>query len=63
MHDDVTRPNGSMVVVVTLKSKMATGSASSEGNGKSTESMIYLKALAANWVPCNIWRHVSITAI
>ena len=32
MHDDVTRPEGSMGVVVTLKSKMATSSASSEGN-------------------------------
>ena len=29
MHDDVTRPKGSMVVVVTLKSKMAAGSTSS----------------------------------
>ena len=44
MHDDVTRPKGSMVVVVTLKSKMAAGSASSGGNSKSTGSMIYLKA-------------------
>ena len=28
MHDDVTRPKGSMVVVVTLKSKMAASCAS-----------------------------------
>ena len=35
MHDDVTRPKGSMVVAVTLKSKMAASSASSEGNSKS----------------------------
>ena len=28
MHDGVTRPKGSMVVAVTLKSKMAAGSAS-----------------------------------
>ena len=44
MHDDVTRLKGSMVVVVTLKSKMAASSASSSGNSKSTGSMIYLKA-------------------
>ena len=30
MHDNVTRPKGSMVVVVTLKSKMAASSESSE---------------------------------
>ena len=29
MHDDVTRPKGSMVVVVTLRSKMAAASTSS----------------------------------
>ena len=34
VHDDVTRPEGSMGVVVTLKSKMATSSASSEGNSE-----------------------------
>ena len=34
MHDDVTRPEGSMGVAVTLKSKMAASSASSWGNGK-----------------------------
>ena len=44
MHDDVTRPKDSMVVAVTLKSKMAVGSTSSGGNNKSTGSMIYLKA-------------------
>ena len=44
VHDDVTRPKGSMVVVVTLKSKMAAGSTSSEGNSTSTGSMIHLKA-------------------
>ena len=42
-HDDVTRPKGSMIVVVMLKSKMAPGSTSSRGNSKSTGSMIYLK--------------------
>ena len=36
MHDDVTRPKGSIVVVVTLKSKMAASCASSGGNRKST---------------------------
>ena len=37
MHDDVTRPNwGSMVVEVTLKSKMDAISASSGRNSKST---------------------------
>ena len=44
MHDDVTRLKGSMVVVVTLKSKMASGSVRSGGNSKSTGSLIYLKA-------------------
>ena len=34
MHYDVTRPKGSMGVVVTLKSKMAASSASSGGKGK-----------------------------
>ena len=34
MHDDVTRPEGSMGVVVTLKFKMAASSASSGGNSK-----------------------------
>ena len=34
MHHDVTRPKGSMVVVVTLKSKMAASCASSGGNKK-----------------------------
>ena len=34
MHDDVTRPEGSMGVVVTLKSKMAASSANSGGNSK-----------------------------
>ena len=44
MHDDVTLPKGSMVVVVTLKSKMAASSASSGGNSKSTQYLTYLKA-------------------
>ena len=44
MHDDVMRPKGSMVVAVTLKSKMAAGSTSSKGNSKSKRSMIYLRA-------------------
>ena len=44
MHDDVTRQKGSMVVVVTLKSKMAAGSTSTGRNSKSTGSLIYLKA-------------------
>ena len=44
MHDDVTRPKGGMVVVVMLKSKMVASSTSSEGNSKSTGSMIYVKA-------------------
>ena len=35
MHDDVTAPKCSMVVVVTLKSKMAASSAGSGGNSKS----------------------------
>ena len=39
LHDDVTRPKGSMVVVVTLKPKMAAGT-SNGGNSKSTGSMI-----------------------
>ena len=34
MYDDVTSPEGSMGVVVTLKSKMAVSSASNEGNSK-----------------------------
>ena len=34
MHDDVTRPGGSMGVVVTLKSKIVAGSASSRRNSK-----------------------------
>ena len=38
MHDDVIRPEGSMGVVVTLKSKMAASSASSGGNIKITVS-------------------------
>ena len=44
MHDDLIRPKNSMVVVRTLKSKMAAISTSSEGNSKSTRSMIDLKA-------------------
>ena len=44
MHDDVTRPKGSMIVVVTLESKMAAGRTCSGVNGKSTGSMTYLKA-------------------
>ena len=32
MHNDVTRPEGNVVVVVTLKSKMAAISASNGGN-------------------------------
>ena len=35
MHDDVTRPKGSMVVVVMLKSKTAASIASSGGDSKS----------------------------
>ena len=38
MHDDVTRHEGSMGVVVTLKSKMAASSASSGGNSKTIVS-------------------------
>ena len=34
MHDDVTRPEGIMGVLGTLKSKMATSGASSWGNSK-----------------------------
>ena len=34
MHDDITSPEGSRGVVVTLKSKMAASSASSGGNSK-----------------------------
>ena len=34
MHDEVTRPEGSMGAVVTLKSKMVASSASSGGNSK-----------------------------
>ena len=49
MHDDVTRPKGSMVVAVTLKSKMDASSASS--------------ARAATRWPSHIRTHVSITAI
>ena len=37
MHDDVIRPKDSMVVVVTLKSKMAASSTSSGENSKSTD--------------------------
>ena len=44
MHDDVTRPKGSLVVVVTLKSKMATSSVSCGGNRRSTQYLTYLKA-------------------
>ena len=36
MHDDVTRPKGSMVVVVTLTSKMVASSASTGGNSEIT---------------------------
>ena len=36
MHDDVSRPKGSYVAVVTLKSKMAASSANTGGNRKST---------------------------
>ena len=43
MHDDVTRPKGSMVVVVTLKSKMDASSANSGGNSKITYYLTYLK--------------------
>ena len=35
MHDDVICPKGIMVVIVTLKSKMAAISASSGGNSSS----------------------------
>ena len=38
MHDDVTRPGGSMGVVVTHKSKMATTSHSSGGDSKIIDS-------------------------
>ena len=34
MHDDVTRPEGSMGVAVTLKSRIKSRSASSGGNSK-----------------------------
>ena len=34
MHDEVKRPEGSMGVAVTLKSKLVASSASSGGNGK-----------------------------
>ena len=44
MHDGITRPKGSVEVVVTLKSNMTSGSPSSGGNSKGTGSMIYLKA-------------------
>ena len=43
MHDDITHLKGSVVVVVTLKFKMAAGSTSTRGTSKSTGSMIYLK--------------------
>ena len=51
MHDDMTRPKGSMVAAVTLKSKVAAGSVSSGGNSKSRGSMIYLKALTKSLKP------------
>ena len=51
MHDDVTRPKGSLVAAVTLKSKIAAGSVSSGGNSKSTGSMIYLKAQTKSLKP------------
>ena len=35
MHDDVTCPKGSMIVVVILKTKMAASSASGGGKSKS----------------------------
>ena len=44
MPDDVIRPKGSMVVVVTLKSEMEAGSTSSGENSENKGSMIYLKA-------------------
>ena len=44
MHYDVTGPKCSMVVVVTLKPKMAAGSTRSGGYSKSTGFMIQLKA-------------------
>ena len=44
MHDDVTCPTGSVVVVVTLKSKMTASSASSWANSKSTWYLAYLRA-------------------
>ena len=34
MYDDVTRPEGSMEIVVTFQSKMAASSASGGGNSK-----------------------------
>ena len=40
LHDDVIRPQGSMVVVGTLKSKMAVGSTGTGGNNETTGSMI-----------------------
>ena len=67
MHDDVTRPKGSMVVAVKLKSKMAASSASSAGNGKNTKELTYLKAQeiprATTRRPSHIRTHVSISAI
>ena len=38
MHDYITHPKGSMVVVVTLKSKIAASSASSGGNSDLSKS-------------------------
>ena len=48
MHHDVIRPKGSMVVVVTLKSKMAAGSTSSGGYSKSAGSLIRLPSRSQN---------------
>ena len=44
MHNDVTLPKGNMVVVVTLKPKMAAVSTRSGGYSKSIGFMIHLKA-------------------
>ena len=44
MHDDVSRPEGSMGVVVMLKSKLVASSASGGGNSKIIVSLAYLKA-------------------
>ena len=72
MHYDVTRPEGRMGVVVTLKSKMAANSASSGGKSKlivsfdlseSSKKKKKIVLAAATRRPRSITTHVSITAI